>query len=355
MNPTTSDFKTSAISKFPSEYLQPGSMVSREGYGHVDCGIFNEAESRSMFDNCVKQCIIYYNNANPTKQIPRYPKVMFVMNKMAGMAYFHIDNYAIWHLLVHLDENGETPKEQVLNPDFKMPTKPAHEAYQYDSRPLIEQWSDLIEHECSWDDYTLALEDAKILINKNPNYKAPERKLTAEEHNQLITKRMTDAKFEYYNFMKQKGDERFINLEVRDVFNLKLSQDMEDKIRNHTPDSLSIKITAARVSSHERKDEIKACELFAFVPSIISDNEIYNVMKMHNTSSHFDSKNNRLKFPYISSSNRVRADGMRPVNVVFDYHTRDARFALLINTMTTFTDKTGKRHNIKFSKSKEKN
>lgn len=257
-------------------------------------------------------------------------------------------------MLVHLDENGEIPKEQVLNPEFKMPEKPMHEAYQYDSRPLIEQWPALIEHECAWEDYEMALEDAKILINKEPVYKTPSRKLTPEEHKQLIEKRRTDAKFEYYNIMKQRNDERFIHMEVRDVFKLTLSKEMEDKVVRTTSDILSIKITAARVSAHERKDEIKACELFAFVPSYISDGDIYNIMSMHNTSGVYDSKTNKLKFPYISSSPRMRSDGTRPVNVVFDYHTRDARFALLTHTMTTFTDKNGRKTQIKFMKSKDK-
>lgn len=339
---------------FASEYLQPGGMVCREGYGHVDCGIFSETESRQMFDECVRKCIQTYNNENPSDMIIAYPKVIFAFNKNAGLAYFHIDNYKIWHMLVHLDENGEIPKEQVINPDFKMPDKPEHEAYQYSEKPLVEQWPDLIEHECAWEDYELALEDAKILINKDPVYKSPERKLTSVEHNQLIDKRRTDAKFEYYNIMKQRNDERFINMEVRDVFNLKLSKEMEDKVVRTTSDTLAIKITAARVSSHERKDEIKACELFAFVPAHVSDDDIYNVMSMHNTSNAYDSKNNHMKFPYVSSSPRTRPDGMRPLNVVFDYHTRDARFALLTHTIMNFTDKSGRKTQVKFMKSKDK-
>jgi hypothetical protein len=342
-------------SRFASEYIQPGGMVCREGYGHVDCGIFSEIESRLMFDDCVHQCIDSYNKATTTNMILSYPKTIFAFNKNAGLAYFHIDNYKIWHLLVHLDENGEIPKEQVLNPDFKMPEQPSIPVSEPRSfEQLLECWPELTEYECAIEDYENALEDAKILINKEPVYKPTERKLSPHEHSLLIEKRRTDTKFEYYNAMKQRGDERFIKMEVRDVFNLKLSKEMDDKVIRTTSDKLSIKITAARVSAHERKDEIKACELFAFVPAHISDNDIYSVMSMHNTSNVYDSKINRMKFPYISSSPRARPDGMRPFNVVFDYHTRDARFALLTHTIMNLTDATGRKTQIKFMKSKDR-
>jgi hypothetical protein len=357
---TTTTITTTASaytkSRFASEYLQSGAMVCREGYGHVDCGIFSEIESRLMFDDCVHQCIEFYNKAiNPENMILTYPKIIFAFNKNAGLAYFHIDNYKIWHLLVHLDENGEIPKEQVINPDFKMPNKPIEPTVSPRSLPeLIACWPELTDYECDLEDYENALEDAKILINKEPVYKAPERKLTPHEHSQLVDKRRTDAKFEYYNLMKQRGDERFINMEVRDVFNLKLSKEMDDKVIRTTSDKLAIKITAARVSAHERKDEIKACELFAFVPLHISDADIYNVMSMHNTSHVCDTKTNRMKFPYVSSNPRARPDGMRALNVVFDYHTRDARFALLTHTIMNFTDATGRKTQIKFMKSKDR-
>jgi hypothetical protein len=334
-----------------NEYLQPGSMIAREGYGHVDCGIFSEVEARKFFDECVCMCIDIYNAQNPRTPIKGFPKIIFSYNKNAGHAYFHIDNYDVWHLLVNLDYDGKTPKIEVVDEKaasaIPKPELETSEIVLDKNDDFTTNWEKLTDNELAWDLYEFSLEGCVMEIDKQPEYKAPGRKLNKDEHRSLINKRMTDAKFNYYNTMKQKKDQRYINMEIKDVFKIKLSPEMEKHIMENTSDYLSIKISAALVSSNERKVEVNGNKLFAVVPyDAIPD--VKRIFQLHNTSS--------VKYPEIVVlGKQPRPDGTIPINVCFDRHTRDARFSLLTHTVCDLIGNNGRVYkNVKFMKSKEK-